>query len=122
MITLNIPTTDEQIKAIKAVTAITDAEEKEIRARYEWMIERAKQYIPRNPNDESLFDDRRNIRVDVMLLTDTGSYQMVAHNSVTDLDKPQGHSFNFHFQETSRWLFGFGIVFDKETHELSMHT
>lgn len=52
-----------------------------------------------------------------------GGYQIVLEGEVKDLGKSYDPSqFNFHGSNTSQWLFGFGLVFDTERREFSMHT
>ena len=45
-----------------------------------------------------------------------------AEGGVSDLRRPERDEYNFYFQNTSQWLFAFGLVFDTERRDFSIHT
>jgi hypothetical protein len=82
---------------------------------YNRVINMMEMYIPKD-------SDSRNIEVRFGGFFDTGSYQLIAEGAVSDLGRPVTNSYNWHLQNTSQWLFAFGLVFDKERLEFSIHT
>ena len=90
----------------------TEKAEKDLREKYEmlsgWIERDAKQ--------------AKEPRVEFSGFQDTGGYQLISNGSVSDTSIPWRDSYNWHLQNTSQWLFAFGLVFDKERLEFSIHT
>ena len=82
---------------------------------YDRIIQMLERYIPED-------SPSANISVYFGGFRDTGSYQLIAEGSVSDLNRPVRNEYNWHLQETSQWLFAFGLVFDKDNREFSIHT
>ena len=67
-------------------------------------------------------DGTENVQINFFPLREAG-YQVILEGEVKDLGKPYDpSSFNFHGSNTSQWLFGFGLVFDTERRDFSIHT
>lgn len=66
--------------------------------------------------------DVKNVELRLSLFQETGGHQLIATGEVLDLDKKIGDSYNWHLQNTSQWVFAFGLVFDIRDSKFSMHT
>lgn len=53
---------------------------------------------------------------------DTGGSQIICEGATSDISINPTPTYNWHLQDTSRWLSACGIAFDKQTRNLSMHT
>jgi len=120
MIKRSIPTYEEQIVALKEVAAkkgkpLTVEEAENFRAMYKRVQESVERYVPKDGPEV-------NVEVSLGTFRDTGGYQILMEGMVFDLKKPVTDSYNWHLQNTSQWLFAFGVVFDTDRRDFSMHT
>ena len=97
---------------------LTDVEKIALKEVYDRSIESLGWYT--KPDQES--DEAQNLSVYFGVFCEGGGYQLIANGSVSDLNRPVENSYNFHFQNTSQWLYAFGLVFDTERREFSRHT
>lgn len=82
-------------------------------------------YIINRLDTEAIYCFERggNPQKDLGLFHDTGGHQLIAEGAVSDMNKPYDpNSWNFHLQNTSRWTWAFGLVYDKDNGEFSIHT
>lgn len=97
---------------------LLDAKELEaLKQKYDYVIEMMKRYLP-----EGADTNKHNIAVTFYGFHDGGGYQFIAEGSVSDLNRPERNEYNVHLQNTSQWLFAFGLVFDTERRDFSVHT
>jgi hypothetical protein len=120
MIRRSIPTYDEQIASLKEITTkkgkpLTEEEAAFFKTTYENVLLTLERYIPK---------DGPEVDADVSLglFGDTGGCQIIMEGAVFDRKKPLENKYNWHLQNTSQWLFAFGLVFDTERRNFSMHT
>ena len=96
---------------------LSDEEKNKFEKMYDDYIRRIMMYCP---------EDGKNVNVTVYMgeFYDNGkrSYQMISEGNITDNNSNSRPQYNWHLQDTSRWVFGWGIVFDKVRRDLSMHT
>ncbi len=110
-----IATLAELIASVPAEIALDAAEKEQLKDIYARIMRLMDDYVPRNA-------EQRNIELNFGVFVDTGGYQLIAEGAVSDLDRPVANEWNYHFQNTSQWLLGFGLVFDKERRDFSLHT
>jgi len=138
MITRNIASLEEQLAVVNAALVaakkkpLNPKEEKDFTERYTNALSHIELYIPRIRDEKRefikdekgnfVYDETRSVVVNVPLMHDGGGYQIIAHGDVNDTAITPRNEYNWHLSNTSQWLFGFGLVFDKERRDLSMHT
>lgn len=88
-----------------------------LREKYSYIMEMMARYVP-----EGSETDDSKILLYFSGFRDGHGYQCIAEGSVSDLRRPERNEYNFHFQNTSQWLFAFGFVFDTERRDFSVHT
>jgi len=129
VITKNIVSAEEMLVSIENKTyrhvingseieepiILTEEEKIEFTNYYTRAIGLLESYIPPNtPNSD--------VTVNLYPFHDTGGRQLIADGDVSDMTRKETNQYNWHLQNTSRWLFGMGFVFDKEKHTFSLHT
>ena len=114
MITKNVCTIEEFLGSLNKFSLSHDEIEKATETYYR-AISSMERYIP---------EDRENKEINLWLGTfqESGGSQMISEGSVNDRSRPVTNSYNWHLQNTSQWLFAFGLVFDKQRRDFSMHT
>jgi hypothetical protein len=120
MIRRSIPTYDDQIVSLGVIVAkkgkkLTTEEAEKFKETYERVLKMVEMYVPKDGPDV-------DADVSIGLFQDTGGYQIIMEGAVFDRKKPLENKYNWHLQNTSQWLFAFGVVFDTERRNFSMHT
>jgi hypothetical protein len=122
MIKRFIPTEDEQLLALNHMLFKRDKmsvlgieETRKFLEFYKRVLETVERYVPEDGPD-------REVVVNIGTFFDTGGHQIIFEGAVSNLKKPSTNSYNWHLQNTSQWLFGFGCVFDVERRDFSLHT
>lgn len=110
MITRNVVTLDGLYQSLPP--DIAKDKFNELTQAYERVIDMLKRYTPEDGPDV-------NIRVDFYAFSHCGE-QYIAEGAVYDLSKPVKNEYNWHLQNTSQWLFAFGLLFSRG--EFSIHT
>lgn len=101
---------------LQSLPKLTDEEIEKAWTIYNRVLSTMERYVP-----EDRVDDE-TIVMSLGTFRDTGGDQMIAEGSVSDTSIRERNEWNWHFQNTSQWLFAFGIVFDKQRRDFSMHT
>ena len=121
MINRTIPTLEEMSLSlheaikVKGLPVLTVEELDKLKEVYDRVIQMVNRYVPQDSPDI-------NVDVSIGTFRDTGGYQIIFEGAVSDMSRPVKDEYNWHLQNTSRWLFAFGCVFDTERRDFSIHT
>ena len=114
-ITRNVVTAEELLASIPEEFCLTKAEQEQLKAAHTRTISLIDGFTPQD-------GEGVNIEVTFGEFVDTGGRQFIAEGAVVDKSRPGKPAYNWHLQDTSQWLLGFGLVFDKERRDFSLHT
>ena len=114
MLTKHIPTAEEQLIELLRYTELTSTEITNFKAKYDSAINMCGRYIPEGDG---------NYEIDFSKFQNPyGGHQIILEGAVKDLGRPVHNSYNWHLQNTSQWLFAFGLLFDISRRDFSLHT
>jgi hypothetical protein len=89
----------------------TEEEKAELRRRYEYLVDSMDKWAAKGKKASMRFDEFTG-----------GPNIFTARGIVTDLGAPIKNECNFFSENTSQWLFAFGLVFNATTRSFSTHT
>ena len=114
MLTENIPTTEEQLYTLEQIVTLTAEEIDSFNNVYQRAIDMCRRYVPETDGSYEInFSKFQN---------PYGGHQIILEGAVKDLGRPVHNSYNWHLQNTSQWLFAFGLLFDISRRDFSLHT
>ena len=120
MITKNYLTFEEWVGSLQKYVQLTPEQCISACNAYDNLVSSLESYA-NFANDK---EDGKQIQINMYPFTgDDHSNQVISHpNEVLDMSKNIEDKFNWHGQNTSRWIFACGILFDKRDGRFSMHT
>ena len=115
-ITRNIASAEELLASIPEKFCLTEEDKTKLVAAHIRTLSLLNDFTPRD-------GEGVDVVVNLTVFEDTGGHQLIAEGTVVDNSRSsRPAAFNWHLQDTSRWLLGCGLVFDKGRHEFSLHT
>lgn len=89
-----------------------------LREKHEYVLKMMDDYVPEGAED----DPTKQIEIALYDFMDHGGNQIIADGAVSDKARPVRNEYNWHLQNTSQWLFAFGLLFDCRDRRFSVHT